>query len=90
MSPARDAGHAPSVQDLEQGRHPEAARSSSRDAVEAAAEAVRCATELLAESGRVTPPAAMRFLPWLVSAAPQNAMAVLQASALLGPASSAN
>lgn len=66
------------VQDIEQGRHPAAASSRAGGAQEAAAEAVRCASALLADCGCVSAPVAMRFLPWLVSAAPQDAAAVLQ------------
>jgi hypothetical protein len=47
----------------------------------AAAEAVRCASELLADDDRVPPDVAMRFLPWLVAAAPQDALSVLQVTA---------
>ena len=66
------------MQDIEQGRHPEAASSSGRSPQEASAAAVRCATELLGEGGRVEAPLAMHFLPWLIAAAPQDALAVLQ------------
>ena len=43
-----------------------------------AGEAVRCASELLRVGKRVPADLALRFLPWLVAAAPEDALTVLQ------------
>ena len=66
------------AQGIEAGRYPEAAASSGRSPQAAAVEAVRCATQLLGGGGRMGAPLAMQFLPWLIAAAPQDALAVLQ------------
>ena len=46
-------------------------------------EAVGCACELLGDSDRVSAQTALLFLPWLVAAAPEDALVVLQVSVAL-------
>ena len=63
---------------LEQGIQTRDLHEAPSNGPDAAAEAVRCASELLGDSNRVPAGLALRFLPWLVAAAPQDALAVLQ------------
>jgi len=68
-----DTGHG-KVQGIQSGNLDEAPGSGP----DPAAEAVRCASELLRDGQRVPADLALRFLPWLVAAAPQDALTVLQ------------
>ena len=68
-----DAGHG-EVQGIQTGDLDEAPSSGP----DPAAEAVRCASELLRDGKRVPADLALQFLPWLVAAAPEDALTVLQ------------